>query len=132
MEFTWPVRVYYEDTDTAGVVYHGNYLKYMERARTEWLRTLGFSQQRLREEKGILFVVTDMAIRFQRPARFDELLNVTTRITNMNAASLNFIQTIANTGPVCEAEVTVACLDADNMKPRRLPEPIKEAFSHGR
>ncbi|MEJ2761641.1 MAG: thioesterase family protein, partial [Gammaproteobacteria bacterium] len=93
---------------------------------------LGLSQQRLREEEGILFVVTNMAIRFQRPARFDELLNVTTRIANMNAASLNFIQAIANTGPVCEAEVTVACLDAANLTPRRLPESIKEVFHHGR
>lgn len=131
-EFRWPVRVYYEDTDAGGVVYHSNYLKFMERARTEWLRALGFSQQRLREEQGILFVVTDMALRFQRPARFDEQLDVITRIKNMNAASLNFMQTInnANNEPVCEAAVTVACLDAAGMKPRRIPATVKESFSH--
>lgn len=132
-EFTWPVRVYYEDTDSAGVVYHSNYLKYMERARTEWLRALGFSLQRLREEEGMLFVVTDMSIRFQRPARFDEQLNVTTRLNNMNAASLNFIQFINNgdAEPVCTAEVAIACLDAASMKPRRIPDAIKETFPHG-
>ena len=133
VEFTWPVRVYYEDTDAAGVVYHGNYLKYMERARTEWLRALGFSQQRLREEEGILFVVTAMSICFRRPARFDEQLNVTSRINNMNAASMNFTQAVHNGSaePVCTAEVAIACLDAVTMKPRRIPGAIKEEFSHG-
>ena len=130
-EFHWPVRVYYEDTDAGGVVYHSNYLKYMERARTEWLRALGFSQQRLREQQGLLFVVTDMHIRFLRPARFDEQLTVTTRLDNMNAASLNFTQTIDNGGPVCEAQVAIACLDAAAMKPRRIPEAIKETMRHG-
>jgi acyl-CoA thioester hydrolase len=132
-EFTWPVRVYYEDTDSAGVVYHSNYLKYMERARTEWLRALGFSQQRLREDEDILFVVTNMSIRFQRPARFDEQLNVTTRLNNMNAASLNFTQSIYNDDaePICTAEVAIACLHAVSLKPRRIPDAIKETFHHG-
>ena len=68
MEFIWPIRVYYEDTDAAGVVYHSNYLKYMERARTEWLRTIGFSQQVLREESGNIIVVSEIDIKFVRPA----------------------------------------------------------------
>jgi len=131
-EFQWPVRVYYEDTDAGGVVYHSNYLKFMERARTEWLRALGFSQQRLREEEGILFVVTDMTIRFQRPARFDDQLDVTTRIHNMNAASLIFSQSIINAAgkPVCAADVTVACLDTAGMKPRRIPAAVRKEFGH--
>lgn len=131
-EFHWPVRVYYEDTDAAGVVYHGNYLKFMERARTEWLRAIGFSQEHLREREGIIFVVADMKIRFHKPAVFDEELNVQSTIKNMNAASLDFIQTIINIRQeiVCCAEVTVACLQADTFRPCRIPDNIKETFQH--
>lgn len=131
-EFHWPVRVYYEDTDAAGVVYHSNYLKFMERARTEWLRAIGFSQEYLREREGILFVVAAMNIRFRKPAVFDEELNIQSTIKNMNTASLNFIQTITNAqyDIVCNAEVTVACLRADTFRPCRIPDNIKETFQH--
>ncbi len=131
-EFHWPVRVYYEDTDAAGVVYHSNYLKFMERARTEWLRAIGFSQEHLREREGIIFVVAEMDIHFRKPAVFDEELNVTSTIKSMNAASLNFTQTITNTryGIVCSADVTVACLQADTFRPCRIPDNIKETFQH--
>ena len=74
--FSWPVRVYYEDTDVSGVVYHANYLKFFERARTEWLRSLGCSQQALREETGVMFVVTDTAVRYLQPARLDDELRM--------------------------------------------------------
>lgn len=131
-EFHWPVRVYYEDTDAAGVVYHSNYLKFMERARTEWLRAIGFSQEHLREREGILFVVADMNIHFRKPAVFDEELNVLSTIKNMNAASLAFTQTITNArcDIVCSADVTVACLQADTFRPCRIPDNIKETFQH--
>jgi len=131
-EFHWPIRVYYEDTDAGGVVYHSNYLKFMERARTEWLRAIGFSQERLQKRQRILFVVADISIRFRKPARFDEELNVLSTIKNMNAASLNFIQTITNARyeKVCSAEVTVACLQMDSFRPCRIPDNIKEKFHH--
>ncbi|MEX2524429.1 MAG: tol-pal system-associated acyl-CoA thioesterase [Gammaproteobacteria bacterium] len=131
-EFHWPVRVYYEDTDAGGVVYHSNYLKFMERARTEWLRAIGFSQQYLREKEGIIFVVADMNIRFRKPAVFDEELTVTSTIKDMNAASLNFNQTITNSRAetICNANVTVACLEAATFRPCRIPDNIKETFHH--
>jgi acyl-CoA thioester hydrolase len=131
-EFHWPVRVYYEDTDAGGVVYHTSYLRFMERARTEWLRALGFSQETLRRREGILFAVAAMDIGFRRPARFDEQLNVITTIKNMNAASLTFNQTITNTDgmDICHAEVSVVCLEADTFRPRRIPETIKESLNH--
>lgn len=130
-EFNWSVRVYYEDTDAAGLVYHGNYLKYLERARTEWLRALGHSQDNLKHNHTTIFVVKDMNIRFHQPAKLDELLNVNARIKEFGGASLVFHQTIVNgqSTPVCDAEVTVVCLDAGTLKPRRLPESIRKELS---
>ena len=94
MEFTWPIRVYYEDTDAAGVVYHSNYLKYMERARTEWLRKLGFSQEVLREETGNIIVVSEMDIKFVRPAKLDDMLEVNSVLIKVTGASFLFEQSI--------------------------------------
>ena len=135
MEFKWPVRVYYEDTDAAGLVYHGNYLKYMERARTEWLRAMGWTQDQLRNGEGVLFVVTQASMRFLKPARFDDLLEVRAVLRGAGGASLNFAQSVRNAAgePLCEADVEVACLDAATMKPRRLPDAIrKEVDDAGR
>lgn len=131
-EFRWPVRVYYEDTDAAGLVYHGNYLKFMERARTEWLRQLGHSQEELRNQAGIVLVVRRLDIRFMRPARMDQLLDVVARIMHCGGASLLFEQTVCDTGaePLCHAQVEVACIDAVTLKPRRLPEFIREELDH--
>ena len=125
-EFNWSVRVYYEDTDVAGLVYHSNYLKYMERARTEWLRDLGYSQEKLKQELGIIFVVKNMNIKFLQPAKMDELLRVDARIKELGGARIVFNQVIVNeqAGVVCDAEVNVACLDSITFKPRRLPESI--------
>ena len=130
-EFNLPVRVYYEDTDSAGLVYHSNYLKYLERVRTEWLRDLGYSQEDLKHNHSTIFVVKNMTIRFHQPARMDDLLNVNARIVEFGGASLVFHQTIYNeqTLPVCDAEVNVVCLDAGTLKPRRLPEPIRKELS---
>jgi acyl-CoA thioester hydrolase len=121
-EFRWPVRVYYEDTDAGGVVYHTGYIRYFERARTEWLRALGYSQQRLAQEEGVLFTVVDLAIRFRRPARLDDLLEVVTT-AEVAGASVNFRQAVHGTdGTVlADGEVRVACVDAVRFRPRRLP-----------
>jgi acyl-CoA thioester hydrolase len=130
-EFHWPVRVYYEDTDAAGLVYHSNYLKFMERARTEWLRELGHSQQALRREAGLLFVVRRMDVHFARPARIDQLLDVSARIVHRGGASMKFHQEIrAGAELLCSAAVEVVCIDAVTLKPRRLPEFIREEMDH--
>lgn len=125
-EFNWPVRVYYEDTDAAGVVYHSNYLKYMERARTEWLREFGFSHDELRKQQKIIFVIREMSMKFLRPARFDELLLVTAKLVQQRGASLLFEQSIEKGEElVCTASVNIACLDAATLKPQRIPESIQ-------
>jgi acyl-CoA thioester hydrolase len=126
-EFFWPTRVYYEDTDAAGVVYHSNYLKFMERARSEWLRAAGYSQQSLADTDGIVFVVAKMNIEFTSPALFDELLNVCSRITGNNGAGLMFEQTVINeSGSVkCRANVHIVCVDTKTFRPKRIPNSIR-------
>jgi acyl-CoA thioester hydrolase len=126
--FDWPVRVYYEDTDAGGVVYHAGYLRFFERGRTEWLRSLGFSQQRLGAEDGALFTVVSMSIEFRRPARLDDLLTVRTEVREMSGASVHFDQQLLRvdeSGPLASAAVRVACIDAETFRPRRLPEPLR-------
>ncbi len=127
--FVWPVRVYYEDTDAGGLVYHANYLKFMERARTEWLRSLGFEQNALMRELDTMFAVRAMQIDFLKPARFDDALEVLTRIEACRGASLLFAQSIhrADAGRelLCSARVKVACLDSRSLKPRPIPNKIK-------
>ncbi|MCP1674088.1 acyl-CoA thioester hydrolase [Natronocella acetinitrilica] len=132
--FHWPIRVYYEDTDSGGMVYHANYLRFMERARTEWLRSLGFEQDALRREPGVLFVVHSMDIRFRRPARFNACLNVVSSLLKRRRASLTFDQRIhdENDQAICEATVTVACIDANTELPTALPDALIAEFSHAR
>ena len=131
MEFIWPIRVYYEDTDAAGVVYHSNYLKYMERARTEWLRTIGFSQQVLREESGNIIVVSEIDIKFVRPAKLDDLLDVYSVLLKVTAASFLFEQSIQKSQEkICSARVKGVCLNAHTFKPQRLPAALKSELSH--
>ena len=130
-EFKWPVRVYYEDTDAGGIVYHTCYLKYMERARTEYLRALGYSHGKLRAEEGILFVVNRININFKRPAVFDDELTVTAALDKTTGASLMFHQTICrNDEELCEADIAVACLSADRYKPKRMPITLIADFTH--
>lgn len=123
--FTWPVRVYYEDTDLGGVVYYANYLKFLERARSEWLRHLGVSQVRLLETERLLFAITGVDIRYLKPARFEDELTVTVELERLRRASMSFRQAIYRGGVdgelLCTAQVTAACLDADAMRPRALP-----------
>jgi acyl-CoA thioester hydrolase len=125
-DFAWPARVYWEDTDGGGIVYYANYLRFLERARTEWLRQLGFSQQRLFGEAGILFTVVSLEIEYRAPARLDDELEVTCEPQPQGPASLRFSQCVyrraaAGRELLVEASVRVACLDARTLRPRRLP-----------
>lgn len=130
-EFKWLVRVYYEDTDAGGIVYHTSYLKYMERARTECLRALGYSQRQLRKEQGIIFVVNHININFKRPALVDDELTVTSAINKIAGASLSFHQAIyRNNEELCKADVAVACLSADRHTPKRMPASLLAEFTH--
>ena len=124
--FRWPVRVYYEDTDAGGVVYHANYLRYMERARTERLRALGFELDELREREDVLFVVRAMELDFFKPARFNESLWVTADVEQVKSASLMFKQAVLREeGEVlCAARVKVACLAAEAFRPKAIPDFI--------
>jgi acyl-CoA thioester hydrolase len=130
--FGFPVTVYYEDTDVAGVVYHANYLKFMERARTEWLRHLGLDQTLLMEQ-GIAFAVVDARVRYHKPARFNDRLWVTASVIRVGRASLSFAQTVCyrhdNATLLADGEVKVACVTMQDMKARPLPEAILEELS---
>ncbi|HAJ72633.1 MAG TPA: tol-pal system-associated acyl-CoA thioesterase [Methylophilaceae bacterium] len=127
--FQWPVRVYYEDTDAGGVVYHSQYLNFMERARTEWLRHLGFEQTYLRESLNVLFVVHSMQIQFKKPARFDDMLMVSNHLIAIGHGSFTCQQLILKeTQTLIEAQVKVACVNALNFKPTGIPAPIKHSM----
>lgn len=127
--FRWPVRVYYEDTDAGGVVYHASYVAFYERARTEMLRKHQFSQQALLEER-VAFVVRRMAIEYLAPARLDDLLEIQTEITTLRRTSMVFTQRIINADnkALNEAEVLIACVDPLLMKPKALPRSIVAEF----
>ena len=130
IQFEWPVTVYYEDTDAGGVVYHSNYLKYFERARTELLRSIGVSQQVLLEQN-IGFVVRHMDIDFLKGARLDDHLTVLTTIAELKKASLTFCQEIVNPDgkTLCRTMVKVACIDNQRMRPTAIPQAIFMEFS---
>jgi acyl-CoA thioester hydrolase len=126
-EFRWPVRVYYEDTDAGGVVYHTGYIRYFERARTEWLRSLGYSQARLAEEEGVLFSVVRLDIRYLKPARLDDLVEVVSGVHLAGGASVDFQQRVlgSDAAELARGSVMVACVDTRSFKPRRLPESLR-------
>lgn len=127
--FSWPIRVYYEDTDSGGVVYHANYLNFMERARTEWLRALGFEQTMLKSELGIIIVVHSMTITFKRPALFNDMLEIKSQRVKLGFGSMEFLQTIIRDSQILlEATVKLACVDAVTFKPVALPEIIKQTM----
>ena len=123
------LRVYYEDTDAAGIVYHSNYLKFAERGRTELLRGLGFDHRQLRETHGVLFTVARCTIDFLRPARLDDLLRVRTEVDGLSGARLALVQTVL-TGDLVLARllVALAVVDAATLRPTRLPEAVRQAF----
>jgi tol-pal system-associated acyl-coA thioesterase len=127
--FQFPVRIYYEDTDAGGVVYHARYLHFFERARTEYLRTLDFSQQMLLNERNVAFVVKTMTIDYRLPARLDDWLVVETKISEVRGAAILFTQQLKRDELIlCTATVKVASVDLSKMKPVALPDEVKAAF----
>jgi acyl-CoA thioester hydrolase len=126
-QFTWPVRVYYEDTDAGGVVYYANYLKFMERARTEWLRNKGFEQDRLLAQEGIIFAVRSVQVGYHHPARFNDALEVSASLTAKGRASLVFDQTVRRASDeqvLCSGSIKIACVDINNMRPTSIPQAL--------
>jgi acyl-CoA thioester hydrolase len=129
LPFVWPVRVYWEDTDAGGVVYYANYLKFLERARSEWLRALGVEQTDLAERDGVVFVVRRVEADYLRPARFNDLLEVASRLTTLGRASMELSQTIARDQElIMTARVKVACVGHGDFRPAKIPGHIFERF----
>ena len=132
-EFLWPLRVYYEDTDSAGVVYYANYLKFMERARTEFVRALGFEQDQLKEQEGIVFVVRNVSLQLHQPARFNDALEVVTSLQKMARTNIVFKQGIRRNGEpgvLCEGEIQVVCVSAESWKPCAIPKVMLQAMNN--
>ncbi len=132
--FLWPVRVYYEDTDAGGVVYYANYLKFMERARTEWLRSLGFEQDELIAREGVVFAVRSVQVEYHRPARFNDELLVSVALRERGRASLGFTQRIvrkADEGLLCEGAIRIVSLRIDSFKPCAIPPQIIQRLEQG-
>ncbi len=130
-EFSWPIRVYWEDTDAGGIVFYANYLKFFERARTEWLRSLGIGQSRLRETTGGIFVVSETSVNYHSPARLDDELVVTASLTEKGRASLTIRQRaiFRSSGPekvLCEGSIRIGWVDAATLKPARIPQNLLE------
>jgi acyl-CoA thioester hydrolase len=126
------LRVYWEDTDAGGVVFYANYLKYFERARTEWLRRCGIEQSKLQEQLGAIFVVAEVNIRYLASARLDDLLSVTVDVLEQGKASLLFEQKVLRaTEVLAQGRVRVGCVDAHSLKPRRIPESVHRLLPLG-
>ncbi len=128
--FEHPIRVYWEDTDAGGIVFYANYLKFFERARTEWLRALGIGQQALREETGGMFVVSETAVKYHRPAKLDDHLRVTATLAEGGRASLVIAQQawLGDT-LLCEGTIRIGWVDAATMKPARIPSSVLERLT---
>ncbi|MGA0612988.1 tol-pal system-associated acyl-CoA thioesterase [Caldimonas sp. KR1-144] len=130
--FRFALRVYWEDTDAGGVVFYANYLKFFERARTEWLRALGFSQEPMRSVERAMFVVSETAVRYLQPARLDDWLEITVRLVEQGRASLAVAQQAWRAGPgtapqlLAEGTIRIGCVDVQTFKPRRIPAGILE------
>lgn len=129
--YSWPVRVYYEDTDHAGVVYYANYLRYFERARTEWLRALGFEQPELAAREQVIFVVRSIAVEYLQPARFNELLDISVELEHVGASQITMSQRATRgEATLVEARVRLACVGLPDMKPIRMPETLIQKIVH--
>ena len=137
MAFEFPVRIYWEDTDAGGIVFYANYLKFFERARTEWLRSLGISQRALREATGGIFVVSETTLKYHRPARLDDELIITARLTEAGRASITIVQQAlaknertpaGDTLILCEGTIRIGWVDAATLKPARMPQHVLEAM----
>ena len=122
----WPIRIYYEDTDSGGVVYHSNYLKYMERARTEWLRDFKVDQKALKDNLNLMFVVHEIDIKFMRPAVFNDEIEVQTKLEKLGSVKIELEQKIfRSTEILIDSRVVVASVNSFSMKPMRIPNEIK-------
>lgn len=129
MQFDWSVQVYWEDTDAGGVVYHSQYLNFMERARTEWLRHLGLIQTEMRDALGLLFVVRHIDMHFKKPAKFDDLLIVRTSLINQGRSFMTFEQLILRGEEMLTSSmVKVVCIDAEKFKPVSIPKNMLQRF----
>ncbi|MFC4274189.1 tol-pal system-associated acyl-CoA thioesterase [Achromobacter aloeverae] len=123
---TLVIRVYYEDTDAGGIVFYANYLKFMERGRTEWLRTLGYDQSRMLADTGRLFVVAGLDMSYRKPGRLDDLLTVETCVTRLGRASIHFAQRVLREGELlAEGNIQVGCVDATRLRPAELPKDLR-------
>jgi len=139
--FRWPIRIYWEDTDAGGIVYYANYLKFMERARSEWLRSLGIEQTELKEREGLMFVVVRAEVDFRTPARYGDLLQATCEVAESRRASLTFKQDIvrgienagadpaADSGVLVTGRIRIACLDVEKFRPRSMPEAMLQEIA---
>jgi len=132
--FRLALRVYWEDTDAAGIVFYANFLKFFERARTEWLRTKGYSQEQLRTERGTGFIVTDASISYRKPARLDDLLDVTVMLTRVGQASLQIAQQASRIVPdgtnelLADGTIRIGCVELGTYRPRRIPTEILQSI----
>ena len=130
--FWWPVRVYYEDTDAGGVVYYANYLKFAERARTEWLRAMGFEQTDLAERHHVVFVVRSVALEYLKPARFNDELRVSVELIKVGAGQIELAQRVLRGDELlATATVKVACVGLRTMRPTRIPQPLATRIRTG-
>ena len=127
--FSLPVRIYFEDTDSGGVVYHSNYLKFMERARTEWLRSVGIDQHQLKQHDHIMFVVHRIDIQYRLPARFNDDLIVKSELKDIGSSKIEFRQMIYRENEMLiDASVDIACIDSEKFKPVRIPSTVKQTM----
>ena len=127
--FSLPIRIYFEDTDSGGVVYHSNYLKFMERARTEWLRSVGIDQSHLKHHEHIMFVVHRIDIQYKSPARFNDDLVVKSELINVGSSKIEFRQMIYRDEVLLiDANVDIACIDSEKFKPVRIPSTVKQTM----
>jgi acyl-CoA thioester hydrolase len=125
--FCWDIRVYYEDTDAGGIAFYANYLKFFERARTEWLRAAGISQEQLMREESRMFVVRSTAVDYHQPARLDDMLQISVVVEKMGRASVGFYQEArrkGQAGVLCSGRIRVACVELDTLRPAAIPEGV--------
>jgi acyl-CoA thioester hydrolase len=125
-DFRATMRIYWEDTDAAGIVFYANYLKFFERARTEWLRSLGFGQEALRTEAGIAFVVSETRLRYRRPARLDDVIDVSVAVAHLGQASLEITQEARRAGELlADGTIRIGCVELGTFRPCRIPNEIR-------
>ncbi|MEW9583015.1 tol-pal system-associated acyl-CoA thioesterase [Paraburkholderia sp. DGU8] len=130
--YMWPIRVYYEDTDAGGIVFYANYLKFFERARTEWLRACGIDQRRLADETGAIFIVRSTALDYRAPARLDDVIKIVSRIERLGRASVDFAQEAWRDGTLlATGAIRIGCVERIRLRPTAIPPPVIAALRDG-